>query len=96
MTFTPRWLIDLIVPPSPPTPSPFPADINRDELNCPACPDQPLMDVQQCCTDELDRGVQITCPACGFFVGGRDGAQVEAAVRTLWDYLPEEADNGRA
>ena len=63
--------------------------INTDELNCPACEAQPTMLMQECSTDEIDSGAQITCPACGFFVGGANPRQVEAAVRCLWDRLPE-------
>lgn len=62
--------------------------VNKDELNCPACADQTMLLVQGCSTDEVPRGVQVTCPTCGFFLGGADPVQVEAAIRTLWDYLP--------
>lgn len=66
--------------------------INGDELNCPACEAQPMFLIQKCHTEEISGGVQLTCPGCGFFIGGADPRQVEAAARVLWDYLPEEGD----
>lgn len=60
--------------------------VDQDELNCPACEEQALMDVFAFSSDEVDEGVNIVCPSCGFQVAGRNAAQVEAAVRMLWDY----------
>lgn len=60
--------------------------INHDELNCPACPAEPLMEVAGFCSDELADGVCICCPACGFQVVSASPTQAEAAIRLLWDY----------
>lgn len=62
--------------------------INRDELNCPVCLDGSLMLVERVDSEEIDDGVQCTCPSCGFYVGGAEPRMVEGAVRVLWDYLP--------
>jgi len=68
--------------------------VNFDELNCPACDDQPMMDVVRTDTEEFTDGIVIVCPHCGFHVGASTGREAEAAVRCLWDYLDLEAFDG--
>lgn len=63
--------------------------INFDELNCPACDNQALLEPYAMCSDIVADGVTLECPDCGFTVSGAIPAQVEAAVRVLWDYMPE-------
>ena len=64
--------------------------INTDELNCPACEAQPLMGVHEWEGPELPNGgAGLVCPSCGFTVAAANPRLVEAAVRSLWDRLPE-------
>lgn len=62
--------------------------INQDELNCPACDDEPLMQVGGFTSDDLADGVIIRCPACGFQVAGPEPKYLEALLRLAWDWHP--------
>lgn len=66
--------------------------INHDELNCPACFDQAMMEVKEFCGDALPSAACIQCPECGFQVVSRHPLQAEAAIRTLWAYMPSLDD----
>jgi len=60
-------------------------------LNCPICePDNPsAMQKTPHETPELENGVSLTCPACGFCLIAKNNTILTAAYNCLWDYPPE-------
>ena len=60
--------------------------MNLDKLNCPACDEEPLMQVADALMGGAEGYVDATCakcPNCGFSVWARSGQTVELAVRAL-------------
>lgn len=57
-----------------------------DELNCPACDEEPLMEVSEGSLEVDMTDVDatfITCPNCGFQITAQSAQTAELAVRAL-------------
>jgi len=64
--------------------------MNADQ-RCPFCetiePSVMLKITQD--TPELENGVSLTCPTCGFSLIAKNNATLTAAHNCLWEYAPE-------
>ena len=66
--------------------------VNLDELNCPACPAQTMMEVIDYWSEDCAEGVEITCPTCHFTVSHPSGPVAEMAIRMLQVALRQEIE----
>jgi hypothetical protein len=75
--------------------------MNLDELNCPACDEEPLMRVFEGVVETAEgyaNATFVACPHCGFQVASRYPLAAEHAIRVLqgrlWDAMSSAEEAG--